>query len=133
VSANTITLRGRVAAEQLMVDTCQITRVNPATTTIDPDTGVITPAYTTVYSGKCRLKLPTATARPLAVGEAQVFTQHPILSLPALTTGVEIDDIVTITASALMPLLVGRVFHVRAKPGQTHETAARFEILEAAG
>jgi hypothetical protein len=131
VSANTVTLRGRIAAEALMVDSCAITRRSGST--VDPETGVITPTYTTVYTGPCRLRLPTATARPLTVGEAQEFTQHPTLSLPALTTGVEIDDIVTITASALMPALVGRVFHVRGKPSQTHMTAGRFEVLETAG
>lgn len=131
MSANTITLRGRGAAEKLMVDACTIKRRSGST--VDPETGIITPTYSTIYTGKCRLKLPTATARPLVVGEAQEFTQHPTLSLPALTTGVEIDDLVTITASAVMPLLVGRKFHVRAKPGQTHQTAARFEIMEVMG
>lgn len=134
MSATSITLRGRVAAEALMVDTCTIKRdvSNPATNT-DPDTGVVTPVYSTIYTGKCRLKLPVAVARPITTGEAQQFTQHPILSLPASTTGVQIDDIVTVTASALMPSLVNRVFHVRAQPGQSHMTAARFEIMEIMG
>lgn len=116
-----------------MVDTCSIARANPSATAVDPETGAITPSYTTVYTGKCRLKLPTAVTRPLVVGEAQEFLQHPILSLPAATTGVAINDIVTITASALMPQLVGRVFHVRGRPGQSHMTAARFEVMEVAG
>lgn len=124
-------LRGRAAAEQLMVDTCTIQHKTGETT--DPDTGVVTPSYATVYSGKCKLKLPTAVARPADVGQAQVFTQHPTLSLPAATTGVQIDDLVTITASALMPALVGRQFRVRGLPGSTHMTAARFEIMEKMG
>jgi hypothetical protein len=131
MSATSITLRGRIAAEALMVDTCTIKRLTGSST--DQDTGVVTPTYSTTYTGKCRLKLPTAVARPITVGEAQEFTQHPILSLPATTTGIEVDDIVTITASLLMPSLVGRVFHVRAKPGQSHMTAARFEIMEIMG
>lgn len=114
-----------------MVDTCTITRVVSQTT--DPDTGVVTPTYSTIYTGKCRLKLAVAVARPIKVGEAQEFTQHPILSLPATTTGVQIDDILTITASLLMPSLVNRVFHVRAIPGQSHMTAARFEVMEIMG
>jgi len=131
MSATSITLRGRTAAEALMVDTCQIQRV--ASLATDPDTGVVTPTYSTVYTGKCRLKLAVAVARPLTVGEAQEFTQHPILSLPATTTGILVDDILTVTASLLMPILVGRVFHLRAVPGQTHMTAARFEIFEIMG
>jgi hypothetical protein len=111
-----------------MVDTCVITRT--ATSVVDLDTGVITGTTTTVYSGKCRLKLPVAVARPSLVGQAQDFLQHPILSLPATTTGVQINDVLTITASLLMPSLVGRIFHVRAIPGQSHMTAARFEVME---
>lgn len=131
MSATSITLRGRIEAEALMVDTCTITRV--VSTTTDPDTGVVTPTYSTIYTGKCRLKLAVAVARPLKAGEAQEFSQHPILSLPATTTGVLVDDILTITASLLMPSLVGRVFHVRAQPGQSHMTAARFEVMEIMG
>lgn len=131
MSATSITLRGRTRAEALMVDTCTITRV--VSTTTDADTGVVTPTYSTIYTGKCRLKLPVAVARPITVGSAQEFSQHPILSLPATTTGVQVDDILTITASLLMPSLVGRVFHVRAVPGQSHMTAARFEVMELMG
>lgn len=131
MSATSAVLRGRTAAEALMVDTCTITRVVSVST--DLDTGVVTPTYSTIYSGKCRLKLSVAVARPIKVGEAQEFTQHPILSLPATTTGVQIDDILTITASLLMPSLVNRVFHLRAIPGQSHMTAARFEIFEIMG
>jgi hypothetical protein len=131
MSAYTATLRGRVAAEKLQVDTCTIRRV--ASVSTDPETGVVTPTYTTVYSGQCRLKLSVATARPADVGQAQVFMQHPILSLPATTSGVQVDDVVTITASALMPALVGRVFHVRGLAGSSHMTAARFEVMEVMG
>ena len=131
MSATSITLRGRVAAEALQVDTCTIQRVVSLAT--DPDTGVVTPTYSTIYTGKCRLKLSVAVARPLTVGEAQEFTQHPILSLPATTTGIQVDDLLTITATLLMPSLVGRVFHLRAVPGQSHMTAARFEIMEIMG
>src|SRR5438105_9043008 len=92
--------RGRAAAQALMVDTCTITR-NGAPDT-NPDTATVTyPNAQTIYTGKCRLKLPVAIGRPDMVGGAQEFTQHPILSLPATTTGVQIDDQVTITASAL--------------------------------
>jgi hypothetical protein len=128
MSATTITLRGRIAAEALMVDTCTIKRA--ASFATDPETGIATPTYSTIYTGKCRLKLPVAVARPVTAGQAQEFTQHPILSLPATTTGILVDDILTITASLLMPSLVGRVFHVRAVPGQSHMTAARFEVME---
>lgn len=131
MSASSATLRGRIKAEALQVDTCTIKRRTGETT--DLDTGVVTPTYTTVYSGKCRLKLAVATARPEDVGQAQVFMQHPILSLPATTTGVQVDDVVTITASALMPSLVGRVFHVRGLAGSSHMTAARFEVMEVMG
>lgn len=133
MTPTSITLLGRQRAEFLkMPDTCVIVRNGTPVT--DKDTGEVTyPSPNTIYSGKCCLKLPVAVARPDNVGEAQEFTQHPTLSLPAATTGVEIDDIATITASLLMPSLVGRVFHVRAKPGQSEMTAARFEVMEVMG
>ena len=135
MSATSATLRGRIAAEGLMVDTCTIVRRGAAVTALD--TGAVTyPAQQTIYTGKCRLKLPVAVARPDLVGGAQEFLQHPVLSLPATAAGVanvDIDDLLTLTASALMPLLVGRLFHIRAKPGQTHMTAARFEVMEVMG
>jgi len=131
MSATSAVQRGRIAAEALMVDTCLITRdISTPPGNTNADTGVVTPVYSTIYAGKCRLKLPVAVARPIKVGEAQEFSQHPILSLPATTTGVLVDDILTITASLLMPSLVGRLFHVRAVPGQSHMTAARFEVME---
>ena len=115
-----------------MVDTCTIVRKGQPTT--NPETGKVTyPGQQTIYTGKCRLKLPVAIGRPDIVGGAQEFLQHPILSLPAATSGVLVDDEVTITASLLMPSLVNRVFHVRAQPGQSHMTAARFEVMEAMG
>jgi hypothetical protein len=128
MSATSATLRGRTAAEALQVDLCTITRT--ATSVVDPDTGVITGTTTTVYTGRCRLKLPVAVARPSLVGQAQEFLQHPILSLPATTTGVQINDVLTITASLLMPVLIGRVFHIRAVPGQSQMTAGRYEVME---
>jgi hypothetical protein len=128
MSATSVTLRGRAAAEALMVDTCTIVRNSNASANVE--TGQIISTPQTIYTGKCRLKLPVAVARPEEAGEAQLFTQHPTLSIPATTTGVQVDDIVTITASALMPSLVGRKFHVRAIPGQSHMTAGRFEVME---
>ena len=128
MSATSATLAGRRKAEALMVDTCRIKRAGSPT--VDPETGVITPNYTIIYTGKCRLKLPVAIARPDIVGEAQQFLQHPILSVPASTTGVLVDDIVDYLTSLLMPQLVGAVFHVRGLPGQSHMTAARFEVMQ---
>lgn len=131
MSAASVTLRGRHAAEALMVDTCTITRT--VATVTNPDTAQVTYTAASIYAGQCRLKLPVAVARPDVVGGAQQFLQHPVLSLPATTTGVQIDDLVTMTASALMPALVGRLFRVRAQPGQSHMTAARFEVMETMG
>ena len=129
MSATSITLAGRKAAERIMVDTCTITR--PGKPTTNPDTAQVTYAdQQTIYTGKCKLKLPIAIARPDIVGGAQEFTQHPTLSLPATTTGVQIDDVVTVNTSALMPSLIGKTFRVRAIPGQSLMTAARFEVLE---
>jgi hypothetical protein len=64
MSATTATLRGRLAAEANMVDACTIQRVTGTTT--NDTTGVVTPTYTTIYSGKCRMQqtVPVSKAQP---------------------------------------------------------------------
>ena len=58
MSAETLTLRGRLAAEQLMQDACTITRTTGSSTNLQ--SGAVTKTTSTVYSGKCRVqRLPS--------------------------------------------------------------------------
>jgi hypothetical protein len=91
MSATSVTLRGRAAAERLMLDTCTIQRT--ASLTTDPDTGVVTPTYTTVYTGKCKVQQQSPASAPTVVGEASVFVGQLELNLPMSVTGVQPDDL----------------------------------------
>lgn len=128
MSATTVTLRGRKAAEARMLDSCAVVR--PGTPTTDPDTGVVTPVTTPVYTGKARIRQAVVMDRPLESGQAQRYVQHSILSLPIAAAVLLTDDIVTFTASALTANLVGRTWHVRGLSGDTNATAAKYEVTE---
>jgi hypothetical protein len=130
MSAQSATLAGRAAAERLMVDTCTVTRVTGGSG--DPETGIYTPTRATVYTGKCRVQqAPIARAGSRSeVGEASVVQVGYILQLPTSVTGVEVEDIATVTASALDSGLVGRSFRVAGQAAKTHATMRRLEIRE---
>lgn len=128
MSATSAVLRGRTAAERLMLDTIVVTRL--ASTVTDPESGVVTPTYATVYTGKGKVQRTPQASRvtPTSVGEAEVFMSRLELHLPVAATGVTADDIVTVTASVLDADLVGKVFHVREIAVKTLQTARRFGI-----
>ncbi|WP_405673270.1 DUF6093 family protein [Streptomyces sp. NBC_01530] len=91
---------GRAAHNQLLVDTCTISR--PGAPTLDRTTSVLTPGPPTVlYSGACRLK-PQRMPRDEDAGERLTVVARYELALPfaALATDVlHVGDTVTITAS----------------------------------
>jgi hypothetical protein len=134
MSATTALLRGRAAALRLMQDACVITRLVPNVvhTDTDPETGAITPSYTTIYTGQCKVQTAdrSSIARPTDVGEAQRYIARLELHLPMTVTGVASDDIATITASVLDPDLPGRVFHLRELSHKSFLTARRFSLIE---
>jgi hypothetical protein len=121
-------LRRRLAAEANMVDACTIQRVTGGST--NDTTGVVTPTYSTIYSGKCRVQQVVPIAKPAHVGEAAVWLQRLVLQVPMAVTGIASDDLVTITASLLDADLVGRTFRVRELGHKTHMTARRVQLEE---
>jgi hypothetical protein len=128
MSIFSVTTRGRAFALARMLDTCTVTRQTSNPT--DPDTGVGAPVNSTIYTGKCRIRQAIVMGRPVVSGEAQQYQQHSVLSLPLTAAVLAVDDLVTPTASALTPTLIGRKFRVRALAGDTSETAARYEVME---
>lgn len=128
MSATSVVLRGRAAIERLMVDACTIRR--PTGSSTDDTTGVVTPTYSTVYSGKCRIQQTVPVSKPDDVGEAHVWLQRLELQVPMSVTGILSDDLVTVTASVLDGDLVGRVFHVRELGHKTHMTSRRVQLEE---
>lgn len=113
---------GRLAARRLMVDACTITR--PGAASLNETTGVVTRTTTTVYTGACRVK-PDAAPSETQSGEREVVVRRFIVSIPTSETGVEVDDVVTVTASKLDPALVGRALTVGGIVTGSHVTARR--------
>lgn len=133
MSAATVLARGRAKAESLMVDACTVQHTTGLVT--DQETGVVTPAYVTVYSGKCKVQVRSVDAAPRTtdVGEASVLVGHLVLHLPMSVTTVQPDDLVTVTTSVLDPDLVGRKFRLRGPSHKTYLTARRFPMVEVSG
>jgi|SRR5690606_3036000 len=128
MSAATALARGRAAAERLMVDQCVVRRVTGTVT--DPDTGVVTPTYATVYEGRCRVQQQQVQARATDAGEAALLMLRLEVHLPMTVTGIAAGDEVIITASAHDLDLVGRVFVVRELAHKSHATARRLGVEE---
>lgn len=133
MSVASMLARGRLAAEQLMVDECVIEEVTGSTT--DLDTGQVTETLTEVYSGRCRVQQGSArggvSATGATVGEADVLLLQRVLQLPVDTsTGVRAGQRVRLTACVHDPDLVGREFTVRAEFAKSHATSRRMGIEE---
>lgn len=108
-----------------MVDTCTITR-SGGSASQDEATGREVPAAaSTVYAGKCRLQLEDVQAEHPEAGERVATVQRTVVSVPAAVTGVRPGDLVTVTASAIDPALVGQVLRVRDVAAKTYLTARR--------
>jgi hypothetical protein len=131
MSARTAVLAGRRAAERLMVDSCTIRRVTSSAT--DPETGVVTATYLTVYNGKCRVQQKIPVSKPGDVGQAAVWLQRLELQVPMAATGIQSNDLATVTASVLDPDLLNRTWHVRELGHKTHATSRRVQIEEITG
>ncbi len=126
--ATSAVMRGRAAAERLMIDTCDILRRTGETT--DPDTGDVVPVYAQVYTGKCRVQQADVLGQTDDLGEDAIVRVRHTLQLPMSVVGVEIDDEAQITASPLDPDLLGRTWLVRGLAHKTHATARRIHIEE---
>lgn len=129
MSARSITLRGRTAAESLMVDACIIDR--PTSQGTDPGTGAVTPTYSAaLYTGKCRVQaVGTQAANPVA-GEHQLTVLGHVVQLPVDSVVYRVGDRVRITAASLDPTLVGRSFLVTSMLHKTHATSRRLVCSE---
>jgi hypothetical protein len=118
----------RAQAESMMLDTCTIQR--PGAPVTDPNTGVVTPGMTTIYTGKCKVQSKdSATSTPEAGGAVFVVVSRQI-HIPAGAADVRNDDVVTVTASVLNPFGVGRKYRVEGFTPDSFDTAARIPVKE---
>jgi hypothetical protein len=124
---------GQRAAEQLMTETCTITRENGETATFIAATGQYTDTTATVYAGKCRIRPRSAFLREriAEAGEQAQFLWPYIVAVPVSVTDVQVGDIITVTASGDASL-VDRQLRVRIAARGENVTARRLDCEELA-
>jgi hypothetical protein len=130
VTAQTILAHGRAAAQARMLDACIVE--HPTGVTSGGTTGVTTPAYATVYSGPCRVKLASPGSATDG-GELTVSVLAFEVHLPVVgTEGIVHGDRVTITAALNDASLVGRRLQVIGKDVKSESTARRLscEVID---
>jgi len=123
---------GRALAESLMLDTCTVKRPS-AETTIDPDTGLPTTTWSTIYTGKCKIQSESVQSLNPKSGDHVYTVDRWEVHLPVSATGVKVGDVVEITASPLDSVNVGRKFSVSGLFRKTLATAQRLPVEEVVG
>jgi hypothetical protein len=130
MSRASVLARGRAAAEAGMVDACTVTRAGMPVTDANGD---VTSTPTTVYTGKCRVQQHQATADEKDIGEDNLLLLRVEVQLPMSVTGLEVGDVITMTASANDPDLPGRAFRIHDLAHKTEATARRVQCVEVTG
>jgi hypothetical protein len=126
MSADSVVLQGRVLLEAMMTSSCVIQRQSGTTT--DPATGIDTPTFTGIYTGKCRLRMPDARSNDVQAAGQTVEVQSPTLSIPVTAAGsgsVRPGDIATVTSPLDPNIVTVRIAGIHT---QTHSTARRFPV-----
>lgn len=109
-----------------MVDSCVIRRQTGESTDAD---GNVTPAYVTIYTGKCRvMSRAVATSSPNS-GQQRVDLLTLEVHIPVSVTAADVNDDVEITASRDADL-VGKHFRVDNLSHKTDLTARRLPVEE---
>lgn len=121
-------LRGRTAAESLMVDACTIVRMG--TPQLDENTGQFVTPESPVYSGKCKVQSKDASTATPEAGEASFTVVSRQVHIPANAADVLDGDVVTITASLLNVFTVGKRYRVEGFTPDSFDTAFRLPVKE---
>lgn len=128
MSRASVLARGRAAAAAGMIDACTVE--HPTGVTTNDTTGVVTPTWSTVYTGPCRIKQQgngsAADGGEVTVAVLALEVHVPIVGSETVVHG----DRVTITSAVNDPALVGRTFQVVAKPIASERTARRLSCEE---
>lgn len=93
----------QAAAESLMIDTCVVERSLGLVT--DPATGAVSEGWETIHSGKCKVTGRVAQAASPDSG-GHVFTVENLMVHLPVSTASQTGDRVTVTDTALDPLLI---------------------------
>ncbi|GAA3699122.1 DUF6093 family protein [Zhihengliuella alba] len=119
------TLEGRFWAESLMTDSCTVFR--PGSEATDPETGVVSPTFTTAYTGKCKVQSSGLQAKEEAAGATNYYFGQLAVHFP-VTSQLRIDDQVVIDASPMDPDLVGLRLRLVEMARGTYKTADRWAV-----
>lgn len=124
----------RARTQQRMADACEIKRPTGEPQT-NPTDGVVTWQYALVYQGPCRFQQATAPwAGPATVGQAGIGFSAQQVCLPMSgSEGITKDDIVTCTAAANDPDLVGRTWTVQGVHHAADKSSRRIPLQEIIG
>lgn len=119
-------------AESLMDTQCVVQR-KTGESHFDPDTNEYEDVWATIYAGKCRLAPPPPVLQQAVhLGEQRVTVQQYTVMLPYGTTGVQVSDLLTITA-APNPDQVGRTLAVTSVRAATQTVATRLVVSDDLG
>ena len=122
---------GRAVALRYMEATGTTVTLGRNTGALDPET--FDPILTTVYSGPGRVQTNEAIEREVEVGGGTVVVQRYAVHIPVGDFTPAINDVVTVTASALDANLVGRQFTVRSLLHKSAATAYRLGVEDTNG
>lgn len=131
MSVESAMLRGRAAAEALMVDACELS--TPGEQVTDPDTGVVSNTATPVYSGKCKFQQTQSQASSPEAGGHQFTVQETQLHVPVGVGPVAVGQTARCTAARYNPALVGNVYRVVEVFEKSFMTAQRVRVEEVTG
>jgi hypothetical protein len=111
-----------------MVDACTVRAVTGVT--VNGTTGVSTPTYSTLYTGKCKVQSDSPRAANPDQGGTTMTVQRSRVDFPVGSFTPAIGHVITITASDLDPGLVGRMFRVVALLHKSMATTYRLAVEE---
>lgn len=127
MSADSAVLAGRQLSERNMTSSCTIHRRTGFT--VNPSTGVETPTWSVIYTGKCRLRYPFVRPQQALADGQQLARQRGILSLPIVgSESVQTDDVATIDVNPLDSGVIGQTFRVEGPFTETHATSRRLAV-----
>ena len=122
---DTARANGQTVSEQLMVDTCLITRGGSSHWDDTVGEWVADGPAATIYAGKCKVLTVNVQPANPQVGETEWTTLDYVIKIPLAVTTVENGDVCTITASVHDPALVGRAFPIDVTAVKSFPTARR--------
>lgn len=127
MSREGITERGRRRAEAAMWDECTVRRRTGKTTGAG---GVITPTWTNVYAGFCRVQTHNDQGAQREVAQAIVIIARKELQVPISAPALKEGDEVTITVCRLDAQETGKSYVIRDVPSKSEATARRLTMVE---